>query len=72
VSLRFSIPKFDKRWTAIGLQQPSERWLITVEPDAFADVAQAMMKVDPCAAIRAFGKAMQEVEISALDAGQAA
>jgi hypothetical protein len=31
-----------------------------------------MMKVDPCAAIRAFGKAMQEVEISALDAGQAA
>jgi hypothetical protein len=73
VSITFAIPKFHKRWTSLGrLQQPSERWLIAVEPDAFADLAHSMMRADPQAAIRAFGNAMQEIEISPVKADQAA
>jgi len=73
VWLQFSIPKFDKRYTSIGYsRQPSERWSIPIVPEAFDDMALEMMKADPLAAIRAFGKAMQECKISALDADQAA
>jgi len=38
--------------------------LIAIEPEAFTDMAHAMMKADAQEAIRAFGKAVQEVEIS--------
>jgi hypothetical protein len=58
------------RWA--GQLQPSERFFIPIEPDSFADVACLMMKADPQAAIRAFAQAMQNFEISAPQADQAA
>ena len=70
VWLRFSIPKFGGA-EYYGTKM-SERFFIPIEPEAFADLAREMIKADPQAAIRAFGKAMQEIEISALDTDQAA
>jgi hypothetical protein len=72
VSLRFSIQKFGSKPGRYDAQHRSERFFIPIEPAAFPDVAHAMMMADPQAAIRAFGKAMQEVQISALDADRAA
>lgn len=57
VSLRFSIPKFG------GKVDKFERFFIPIESEAFADLAQEMMGADPQEAIRAFAKAMQEVQI---------
>jgi hypothetical protein len=56
VGIGFSIPKF-------GDDDRRERFRIIITPAAFAAVAQEMMKVDPEEAIKAFGKAMQDVKI---------
>jgi hypothetical protein len=65
VSLTFAIPKFGK--FSSPLDQKSERFLMAIEPVAFTDMAHAMMKADPQEAIRAFGKAMQDFEITMPD-----
>jgi hypothetical protein len=68
LSLQFSIPRFGTgrlRGVAgrIWSDDKSERFRIIVEPEAFANLAREMMKADPLEAIRAFGKAMQDVQI---------
>ncbi len=65
VSLAFAIPKFGN--FSNPTDQKSERFLIAIEPEAFTDMAYAMMKAAPQEAIRAFGKAMQNVQIPMLD-----
>jgi hypothetical protein len=62
VFLAFAIPKFGK-WSN-PINQRSERFLIAIEREAFTDMAHAMMKADPQEAIRAFGKALQDVQIA--------
>jgi len=37
---------------------------IRINQDSFSELAQAMMRADPTAAIKAFGAAMQTVEIA--------
>ena len=61
VSLRFSIPKFGGA-IYYGAQM-SERFFIPIESEAFASLALEMMQADPAAAIKAFGAAMQTVEV---------
>jgi hypothetical protein len=65
VSLSFAIPKFGK--SSRRYDQRSERFMIAIESEAFTEIARAMMKADPQEAIRAFGKALQDVEIAAGD-----
>ena len=62
VSLEFGIEIFDQRF---------ERFLIAIEPEAFTDIVNAMMKADPQEAIRAYGKALQDVQISMPDRASA-
>jgi hypothetical protein len=71
VSLGFAINKFGVETGIYRWRQRSERFLIPIEPEAFADLAHAMMKADPQAAIRAFGEAMREFEISSPDVNRA-
>ena len=70
VRLQFNIPKFGN--TSNPLHQKSERFLIAIEPAAFTEVAHAMVKADPQAAIRAFGAAMQTVDITEIEKAPAA
>jgi hypothetical protein len=65
VYLEFEIPKFERM--ANPIDQKFERFEIPIEPKAFIDMACAMMKADPQEAIRAFGKALQNVQISMPD-----
>jgi hypothetical protein len=37
-----------------------------ISPDNFNDLAKEMMKVDPVAAIKAFGAAMQEIQAASI------
>src|SRR5262249_13755169 len=60
VWLQFSVPKFGGM-TYYGTKM-SERFLIPIEPEAFASLALEMMRADPVAAIKAFGAAMQTVD----------
>jgi hypothetical protein len=62
VSLEFKVEKFEQRF---------EQFLIAIEPEAFTDIVNAMMKADPQEAIRAFGKALQDVQISMPDRASA-
>src|SRR5262245_4579952 len=60
VGLGISIPKF-------GDVRREENYLILIGAEGFPDLAQRMMKADPQVAIRAFGKAMQDVEFPTSD-----
>jgi hypothetical protein len=55
VALDFSIPTFGG--------EKKQEFSAVIKPKAFADLALEMMKVDPQEAIKAFGKAMQEIKI---------
>jgi hypothetical protein len=52
--------------TSFGHQQP-ETYMTIITPEAFERLAAFMVKADPQAAIRAFGKAMQKVQLPTPD-----
>jgi hypothetical protein len=52
---------------------PHHTWTnIEVDSDSFEEVAQAMMRASPSAAIKAFGAAMQAVELGPISKAAAA
>ena len=61
VSMHFSVSLFGGQ--IVSGKRSQTTFMIALEANAFAEVTQEMMNADPQAAIRAFGKAMQYVQI---------